>query len=99
MKFIRALRTRVTQSVTVFDIDEARVQWIKDVQLDLMEDPRFDQWKHQFKLFKDDLGVWRCGGRMSNSCLTSSEQHPILLYKAHHLTRLLVIEAHKRVDA
>ena len=97
LKFICALRTRVTQSVTVFDIDEARVQWIKDVQLDLMEDPRFDQWKHQFKLFKDDLGVWRCGGRMSNSCLTSSEQHPILLYKAHHLTRLLVIEAHKRV--
>ena len=41
-------------------------------------------------------GVWRCGGRMSNSCLSQAEQTPILLDKRDHLAILTVMDAHKR---
>ena len=34
---------------------------------------------------------------MSNSCLSQAARHPILLDKNHHLTRLIVVDAHLRV--
>ena len=34
---------------------------------------------------------------MSNSCLSQAAQCPILLDKNHHLTRLIVVDAHFRI--
>lgn len=58
LKFIHAVHTRVTHSVAASNVNEARVHWNKDVQLNLIDDPRFDQWNHQFKPFKDNSSVW-----------------------------------------
>ena len=107
LKFISRLRGRHDHArppsppnkvlLTKTDIDKAKLTWIKDVQSRLQEDKRFCTWKQQLGLFVDGDGVWRCGGRMSNSCLTAAEQNPILLDKNHYLTTLIVVEAHKRV--
>ena len=106
LKFIRMLRHRthgVEDSVpkpahlTASDIDEARVRWIRESQNQLPQDPRFSLWKRQFDLFTDDSLLWRCGGRMARSELPSSAKTPILLDKSHALTRLIVLDAHKRV--
>ena len=67
------------------------------MQQNLCNHKDFPTWKHKLGLFKDENGVWRCGGRMSNSSLPPSAQNPILLNPNHHLTNLLVLEAHKRV--
>ncbi len=40
--------------------------------------------------------VW-CLGRMSKSCLPLSAQNPILLDRSHHLTKMIVTDAHLRV--
>ena len=45
----------------------------------------------------DGSGVWRCGRRMSKSCLLSSAKNPILLDKSHYLTRLIVTDTHLHV--
>ena len=63
----------------------------------LQRDIKFSLWKRQLDLFLDHSGVWRCGGRMSNSCLSLAAQTPILLDKKHHLASLIVMDAHKRV--
>ena len=55
-------------------------------------------WETQFKLFKDDSQIIRCGGRLQNANLPFSSKHPILLNKKHHLAYLIVKNAHKRVQ-
>ena len=106
LKFVHHLRSRASNSVsqplmsTPFSlehIDRARLYWVKDSQASLLEDSKFPLWKQQLGLFLDQFGVWRCGGRMHNSCLPSAARAPILLDKRHRLAMLVVMDAHKRV--
>uniref|UniRef100_A0A1X7UAG7 Uncharacterized protein n=1 Tax=Amphimedon queenslandica TaxID=400682 RepID=A0A1X7UAG7_AMPQE len=46
---------------------EAEIIWIKEIHKDLVEDKNFGQCKGQLQLFKDDRGIWRCGGRLTNA--------------------------------
>ena len=105
LSFIRHLRERVsdqpsdtsTQKLSLSNFEQARLLWIKDCQSHLQEDSRFASWERRLDLFMDTSGVWRCGGRMSKSCLLSSAKNPLLLDRNQHLTRLIVADAHLRV--
>ena len=106
IKFIRHLRHRVSSrrssspdhdQPSISDLERARLYWIKQSQSGLQGDKRFPHWRQQLGLFLDEFGVWRCGGRMGNSCLTQSAQNPILLNKKYRLAKLVVMDAHKRV--
>ncbi|XP_037047939.1 uncharacterized protein LOC119082532 [Bradysia coprophila] len=44
--------------------------------------------------FLDSDGILRVGGRLSNSDLPFESKHPIILPKRHHLTKLLIEQAH-----
>ncbi|CAK9831432.1 hypothetical protein ANTRET_LOCUS8425 [Anthophora retusa] len=44
--------------------------------------------------FLDDQGILRVGGRLQNSTLPFSQKHPILLPKGHHITTLIIRDAH-----
>ena len=66
-------------------------------QILLMRDKNFSTWKKQFGLFQDDANLWRCGGRLENADIPYATRHPILLHKNHHLTILLIENAHRRV--
>lgn len=46
--------------------------------------------------FKDSLGLWRVGGRSSNTQLEFEKAHPIIIYKKTVITEALVIDAHER---
>ena len=105
-KFVHHLRSRASNSVSqpptntplsLEHIDQARLYWVKDSQASLRKDLKFPLWRQQLGLFPDQLGVWRCGGRMHNSCLPPAAQAPILLDKGHRLATLVVMDAHKRV--
>ncbi|XP_045541882.1 uncharacterized protein LOC123723347 [Papilio machaon] len=45
--------------------------------------------------FIDEEGLIRVGGRLSNSTLTYNQKHPIILPYKHHVTDLLIRDAHK----
>ncbi|XP_045541485.1 uncharacterized protein LOC123722983 [Papilio machaon] len=45
--------------------------------------------------FIDEEGLIRVGGRLSNSTLTYNQKHPIILPFKHHVTDLLIRDAHK----
>ena len=77
------------------EITQAKLKWIRDMQLRNHKD--FTSWKLKLGLFVDEDGMWRCGGRMSNSTLPPSARNPILLDQNHHLTTFLVLDAHKCV--
>ena len=103
LRFIARLRTLPHSTdppypeVSTEEINKARLRWIKDIQSCLTEDKSFPTWKHQFGLFQDEQKLWKYGGRRSNSSLPPSAQNPILLDSKHHLTSLLIWDAHKRV--
>ena len=106
LRFVHRARNRVHDAqpssatdavITLSDLERARLLWIKDSQSQLQKDRRFPSWKRQLGLFLDKSGVWRCGGRMSNSSLSLAAQNPILLDKKHRLATLVMMDAHKRV--
>jgi len=72
----------------------AELLWVKSAQ------SKFSDLKtltKQFNLFKDEKGVWRCGGRLANTEIPYTVKYPILLLKTHPLTSLIVKQAHERV--
>ena len=106
LKFLRHLCSRVSGTVppapsdvlhSPSDLDRARLYWIKDSQSHLQRDEKFPLWERQLDLFIDESGMWKCGGRMSNLCLSPASQTPILLDKRHYLTTMIVTDAHRRV--
>ena len=99
LKFLSLLKKK-TQSheLTPQDLTEAERLWITDCQATLVSDRNFPAWKAQFNLFKAEDKLWRCGGRLQNAELPFSTKHPILLSKEHHLTSLIVMSAHQRVQ-
>ena len=63
----------------------------------LLQDEKFTMWKTQLGLYLDDLGLWRCKGRLSNAELPMDDKHPILLPSKHHITILVAQDCHKHV--
>ena len=49
------------------DLQEAENYWLKDMQATLETRPKFKIWQQQFGLFRDNSGIWRCGGRFANA--------------------------------
>lgn len=47
--------------------------------------------------FLDNDGLLRVGGRLNNSDLPFDAKHPILISGKHHLTRLIFLDAHKKL--
>ncbi|XP_076384529.1 uncharacterized protein LOC143263451 [Megalopta genalis] len=44
--------------------------------------------------FIDHQGLLRVGGRLVNSTLSYNQRHPVLLPKSHHVTELIIRQAH-----
>ena len=53
-------------------MDKAEVMWIKEIQIQLVEDHNFQKWKSQLQLYVDNLGIWRCRGRLMNARITQN---------------------------
>ena len=79
------------------NLEKAEVLWIVESQCLLTEHKNFSQWHKQLGLFKDQKGIWRCGGRIQHAELPYSAKHPVLIAKEHPLATLLVRRAHMSV--
>ena len=99
LTFIRRIRkhTEDTDALSVSSFEQAKLLCIRDCQYHLLNDSNFSSWKRHLQLYQDEFKVWRCGGRMAKSCLSLSAKNPVLLDKNHHLTKLIVMDAHCRV--
>ena len=79
---------------TIEEFLEAELLWVKSAQGTLTD---LKTLTKQFNMFKDDKGVWRCGGRLANSEVPYATKFPILLPRKHPITSLIVKQAHQRV--
>ena len=104
LKFVKALRTPLesccdaVSSLTCDGIMEAERLWILESRTSLIQHTKFKLWRAQFNLFRDKVGVWRCGGRLQRSTLPQPSIHPILLSAEHPFTSLIVKDCHDKVQ-
>ncbi|XP_049318369.1 uncharacterized protein LOC125780328 [Bactrocera dorsalis] len=92
--------------LTPTDIERATIYWAKSTQaayfsleLHQLKADRALPANHPFHrltAFIDEHGVLRVGGRLANSTLTYSQQHPIILPRHSTLTSLVIYNAHLR---
>ena len=95
LKFAKHLKGVECESrVIVPEIARVEVMWILRVQ---ETGQAMKKWTEQYGAFKDEEGLWRCGGRNSNAEVPFDVEHPILLTRQHTFTRLVVKRAHKRL--
>ena len=96
-KRVKSSNTDTPMTITAEELAEAEALWITSAQQQLIHEKDFKHQQWKLRLFKDDKGLWRCGGRLSNVDVPYSVKHPILLPRTHPLTTLIVREAHERV--
>ncbi len=104
LKFVHLLKQQIQMDerplnveLNAADLTETETLWVKCVQHALAEDKRFEEWKRQFRLFVGDDGLYRCKGRLGNANLPYPTKFPALLCRQHHVTSLIVKDAHERV--
>ena len=96
-KRMKSSTTDTPMTITSEELSEAETLWITSAQQQLIHEKDFKHQQRKLRLFKDDKGLWRCGGRLSNEDVPYSVKHLILLPRTHPLTTLIVKEAHERV--
>ena len=94
--FVKSDKPHIDWIVTAADMELAELDWIVDCQKCLIKEARFELWKGQLQLFRDQENVWRCGGRLTKADISYSMKHPILLSKQHHFAVLVTERAHER---
>jgi len=90
---IKKINVAQIPELTAAEVGRAEKLWIIESQKCVMEDQNFPTWQRQFGLFLDE-GVWRCKGILGNADIPYSARHPALLHKCHHLTLLIIRDAH-----
>lgn len=94
LRAVTRFKTKKATMLTSKELSDAECKWIKDSQKHAGVEPSL---KSQLNLFLDEKGLWRCGGRLSNTDLPYSTKYPIFLPRKHPITPLIVNDAHKRV--
>ena len=83
--------------VTAEELGNAEMKWLRSVQNELKSQANYSQLELDFGLYEDSSGVLRCKGRNANADVPHETKFPALLPKNHHLSTLLVRDAHERV--
>ncbi|XP_044582991.1 uncharacterized protein LOC123264009 [Cotesia glomerata] len=94
----------LTNPISLGDLEEARIYWIKHIQsavfaqeIEMLK--KGEQLSKNHPLIRltpwlDPAGIMRVGGRLQNSSLNTDARHPIILPRRHHLSDLVILDAH-----
>ena len=97
---------RVNGPITAKELSNAKLIWIKTTQQleysDDIDNLRSKSSKrtilvHQLRLFLDDMGFLRCGGRIHNAPISELTKFPYLLSRKQQFTKLLVYATHEKL--
>jgi hypothetical protein len=95
---------RITTPLTPQEVHHALQFWISYVQKrefigtigNLKKGKSIPSQLLSLAPFLDENGILRVGGRLRNSKIPTNQKHPILLPKSHHLTKLIIVDEHRR---
>ena len=89
--------------ITAPEKKNALQTWVKSAQANEFADLKRDLQQRrsselirQLKLFEDEQGFIRCGGRLENSEFDEMAKHPILLPKNNALSSLIILDFHQQ---
>lgn len=95
LKFVNLLRHKHTErELSERDIEEAESLWHREVQKSFENDEKFQKSRDNVRIFTDEKGVMRVGGRIENSTMPYNAKFPILLPRNHHFTNLYIWRCH-----
>ena len=98
LRAVRRFKSRKKEAqppvYTAEERKQAETLWVKSAQQSITD---LKNLTKQFNLFKDECGVWRCGGRLANTEVPFATKFPILIPRSHYLSTLIVKQAHERV--
>ena len=101
-RFLRNLKEKVNgrevnkDRLSVQEIENAEIEWIKAAQKTLKSHPDYRKYKEQLCVIEQNE-ILVCQGRLEYSELDPSAKNPILLPKNHRFTELVVIDCHEKV--
>ena len=107
LRFIRNFRAARNQrrepqntkpTLTVEEISEAKILWIREMQELMKHKKNFENLKQQLGLYSGGDDILTCKGRLGNAPLDIATRYPILLPRRHHVTRLIVEACHRKVN-
>ncbi|BES97774.1 Pao retrotransposon peptidase [Nesidiocoris tenuis] len=78
-------------------IRRTQQHFLKDQLKDVQSHKPKDRLTKTLGLFIDPKGILRVGGRLSNADLPFQAQHPALLPKDSHLTKIIIASAHEQL--
>ena len=75
----RSSRADRAKTLTPQEISASELLWVTHVQRELVQQKDFSTLRNQFRLYCDEKGLWRCGGRLQNADIPYAARHQILL--------------------
>ena len=88
---------RTSGELTAEECQHARSLIIKSVQNELKSESGFEKRAESLGLYEDEDGFLRCKGRIGKAKIPFTTRFPILLPREHHVTELIIREAHEKV--
>ncbi|XP_060594285.1 uncharacterized protein LOC132748690 [Ruditapes philippinarum] len=96
--------SRTTGPITVQELFKAKMKLIQHCQYNTYKEVinNLKSGKsrlplvRQLRLYLDQYGFIRCGGRIHNAPIDENTKFPILLPAKHPLTRLIILDAHEK---
>ena len=79
------------------EYEEALDACIRSAQDEMKLENNFNKRAQSLGLYEDELGLLRCRGRIGKAKIAFETRFPILLPRSHHLTDLIINDAHERV--
>ena len=105
LKFICKLKSSVASKLktedegevlTVDEINKAEMLWLQEIQKSIVNSQKFSQLEASLRLFVDENGLYRCGGRLRNAPLPSDSKF-VLIPEEHYVTELIIRNCHNNV--
>lgn len=110
LRFCHNLEMPLEQKIgnlTVADLDEARMYWVKEAQSEYFADEiaalsngkpiaRSSRLKSLTPILVD--GVLRIGGRLKHARIPYDSKHQVIIPHQHYIANLLILDAHAKVN-
>ena len=106
LRFINNIKSKVSGKESIFtlylnkeELANSKNLWLRANQRELVISDKFTDLQNSLRLQLHEDGLYRSTGRLNQGkSLPYSLKQPILLNRDHELTRLIVIDAHLKVN-
>ena len=98
MKCVLTGRERVGDEVTLLEVRNSELEWLKFEQHFIIQDSKFQKQKHSLNLYFDENDILRSQTRINQiKGVVLQESQPILLRSNSYFTELVVLKCHNEV--